>query len=149
MRDTRKRYVSWGGMVNMQSGLPGDIDPTSFVSVHVLGSEEAANRVQSELLQRGETLRGRKVELRKTEVEKLIDARYDIYLLEDDGNPLLIGRTAMQLTADLLHCSGAGNTPSRTGSSICGFLTWSRSRCLRVNQSRLLSPGEVVESGWV
>ncbi|EMC2594287.1 ATP-dependent helicase [Pseudomonas aeruginosa] len=103
MRDTRKRYVSWGGMVNMQSGLPGDIDPTSFVSVHVLGSEEAANRVQSELLQRGETLRGRKVELRKTEVEKLIDARYDIYLLEDDGNPLLIGRTAMQLTADLLH----------------------------------------------
>ncbi|NTY91010.1 UvrD-helicase domain-containing protein [Pseudomonas putida] len=102
LRDYRKRHIYWGVMVNMQSGLPGDIDSASFVSVHVLGSEEAATRVQSELQQRGDTLRGRKVELRRTEAEKLIDARYDIFLLEDDGAPLLIGRTAMQLTADLL-----------------------------------------------
>lgn len=103
MRDNRRRYVSWSVMVNMQSGLPGDIDPASFVSIDVLGSEDAANRVQTELLQHGTTLRGRKVELRRTEAKKAIDTRYDIHLLEDDGSSLLIGRTTMQLTSDLLH----------------------------------------------
>lgn len=109
LQSERRRYVSWIGLINVQAGLSGDINPVSFVSSHLLGSDEAVSHVQSELMKRTESLRGRKIELRKSAAEKLIDVRYDIVLLEDDGSELLIGRTAKQFTLDLLELLKKGN----------------------------------------
>jgi DNA helicase-2/ATP-dependent DNA helicase PcrA len=98
----RKRFVSWIGMINIQLGLSGDIDPTSFVSTQLLGSDEAVSEVQALLMKRGKTLCGRKIELRKHDAEKAVDLRYKIFLLEDDGSESLIGLTTKQFTLDLL-----------------------------------------------
>ncbi|MGU9814206.1 UvrD-helicase domain-containing protein [Pseudomonas sp. LF135] len=103
LRSKRKRYVSWRGMINIQFGLSGDIDSTSFVSTQLLGSDEAVNQVQALLMTRGKTLCGRKVELRKRDAEKIVDLRYKIFLLEDDGSESLIGLTTKQFTVDLLE----------------------------------------------
>lgn len=98
----RKRYVSWIGMINIQSGLSGDIDPSSFVSTQLLGNDEAVSDVQALLMKRGKTLCGRKIELRKKDAEVAVGVRYKIFLLEDDGGESLIGLTTKQFTLDLL-----------------------------------------------
>ncbi|MBQ5153773.1 hypothetical protein D6861_010895 [Macrococcoides caseolyticum] len=90
-------------MINIQFGLSGDIDSTSFVSTQLLGSDEAVSQVQALLENRGKTLCGRKVELRKRDAEKIIDLRYKIFVLEDDGSESLIGLTTKQFTVDLLE----------------------------------------------
>jgi DNA helicase-2/ATP-dependent DNA helicase PcrA len=102
-REGRKRLVSWGQMFNVQAGLPGDIDPMSFVSSTILGSDEAVDQVQSKLLKQGDFLLGQKVRLRKIGGGKAIDTRYDIVLLKDgEEEGLVLGRTTRQWTEDLL-----------------------------------------------
>lgn len=105
----RKRYVSWIGMINVQLGLSGDVDPASFVSTQILGSGEAVSEVQALLMKRGKTLCGRKVELRKSNAAKIVDLRYKIFLLEDDGSESLIGSTTKQFTLDLLDLLSKNN----------------------------------------
>ncbi|WP_159388905.1 UvrD-helicase domain-containing protein [Pseudomonas sp. R32] len=98
----RKRYVSRIGMINIQLGLSGDIEPNSFVSTQLLGNDEAVSEVQALLMKRGKTLCGRKIELRKKDAEIAVGLRYGIFLLEDDGSESLIGLTTKQFTLDLL-----------------------------------------------
>jgi len=110
----RKRLKTWfSGWVNLQIGLPGDIDPTSFVSEQLHGSHSSVASVQETLLTHGDSLTGRKVLLKKAILQdhKVV---YDILLLNDDGKELLIGRTSSQLTFDLLKLLGKGySLPSK------------------------------------
>lgn len=107
----RVRQVDWKQMVNVQMGLPGDIDATSFVDPSILGGDEAVSVLQDDLLKQAADLRGRKVILRKVSVvtarsdTSKSDTRrvqYDICLQTTDGEGPLIGRTSDQLTYDLL-----------------------------------------------
>ncbi|RQY17972.1 UvrD-helicase domain-containing protein [Burkholderia stagnalis] len=107
----RVRQVDWKQMVNVQMGLPGDIDATSFVDPSILGGDEAVSALQDDLLKQAADLRGRKVILRKVSVitarsdTSKSDTRrvqYDICLQTADGEGPLIGRTSDQLTHDLL-----------------------------------------------
>lgn len=110
----RKRLKTWShGWVNLQIGLPGDIDPASFVSEQLHGSHSSVASIQETLLSHGESLAGRKVLLKKAILQdhKVV---YDILLLNEDGKDLLIGRTSSQLTFDLLKLLGKDySLPSR------------------------------------
>ncbi|MCO4875590.1 UvrD-helicase domain-containing protein [Paraburkholderia caribensis] len=107
----RVRLVDWKQMVNVQMGLPGDIDGTSFVDPSIFGGVEAVSARQDDLLKHSADWRGRKVILRKTSVMTAKSdtskndtwrVRYDIRLQTADGEGPLIGRTSDQLTHDLL-----------------------------------------------
>lgn len=110
----RKRLRTWSlGWVNLQVGLPGDVDSVSFVSEQVHGSRSAVASIQEVLLSQYDSLTGRKVLLKKVVLQdhKVV---YDILLLDEEGKDLLIGRTSSQLTFDLLRLLGKGNNlPSR------------------------------------
>lgn len=105
-RHGRSRLVSWGALVNMQMGLDGDLDPTSFVSIEVHGDERHIAALQQTLLEGVTTLRGRKVILSQVINEesspRARDIRYDVRLQEQEGEGLQLGRTTVQLTHDLL-----------------------------------------------
>lgn len=102
----RVRQVSWGKMVNVQIGLPGDVEVSSFVDTGVHNSEAAVEAVQKALLSHASDWRGHKVVLKQVSaVEgsgRARDARYEICLQMSDGDGLLLGRTAGQVTLDLL-----------------------------------------------
>lgn len=102
----RSRQIGWGKMLNMQMGLRGDIDLSSFVDEEVLGKSANVERVQEMLLRNVSALRGRKVLLRRTsavpESARHREARYELVLKGAEFDGLVIGRTAWQLTEDLL-----------------------------------------------
>ena len=105
-RHGRSRLVGWGPLVNMQMGLDGDLEPTSFVSTEVHGDEPRVASLQQTLLEGVATLRGRKVVLSQVKTDesspRARDIRYDVRLQQLEGEGLLLGRTAAQLTHDLL-----------------------------------------------
>jgi Superfamily I DNA and RNA helicases len=104
---SRTRHVSWGGMVNFQIGLPGDIDPVSLVDTAVHGDAAAVEMLQRNLASNAAAWRGHKVVLRKVSgpdaSAKARDVRYDIRLQTGDGSEPLLGRTSAQVTMDLLR----------------------------------------------
>ncbi len=107
-RGGRTRQVLFGRMFNMQIGLPGDLDPFSFVDEAML-SGSSAEAVQKLLIEGAASLRGRKVVLSKV-AETKDDVRYAVAIQEVSGKPgQVIGRTSPQVTQDLLsvfweHC---------------------------------------------
>lgn len=102
----RHRQVCWGRMVNMQIGLPGDIDPQSFVSTDLHHDAEGVKDLQHALISRAAELRGHKVSLKRVSSEstgnRAINIRYDVHLQEEDRDGRLIARTSIQVTKDLL-----------------------------------------------
>lgn len=102
----RVRQVSWGGMVNLQAGLPGDIESSSFVDLGTHGDVAAVEAVQQALLHHVCDWRGHKVVLRQVSAvadsRRARDVRYEIRLQTAEGDGLLLGRTTAQLTHDLL-----------------------------------------------
>lgn len=105
-RHGRSRLVGWGPLVNVQMGLDGDLEPTSFVSTEVHGDERRVASLQQTLLQGVATLRGRKVALSQVRTDessaRARDIRYDVRLQQQEGEGLLLGRTTAQVTHDLL-----------------------------------------------
>lgn len=103
----RSRQVGWGKMLNLQIGLRGDIDATSFVDEEILGGEAKVHEVQQTLLRQASALRGYKVALRRAtavpESGRHRDARYELVLQGGELDGLVLGRTAWQLTEDLLN----------------------------------------------
>jgi DNA helicase II / ATP-dependent DNA helicase PcrA len=105
-RHGRSRLVGWGPLVNMQMGLDGDLEPTSFVSTEVHGDERRVASLQQTLLEGVSTLRGRKVVLSQVKTDgsspRARDIRYDVRLQQQEGEGALLGRTTAQVTHDLL-----------------------------------------------
>ena len=103
----RSRQVSWGKMLNVQLGLPGDIDASSFVDRDLHGGDEKVASLQQELICQAAALRGHKVILKRVEPgdesSRARDARYDIHLQVGSQEGLLLGRTTSQVTHDLLQ----------------------------------------------
>lgn len=92
------RNMQW---VNLEMGLRGDVDPLGFADPVLLGSAEAVEDLQAFLLAEARQLEGRKVMLRKILADG--NAEWHIHLQEERRAGRLIGRTANQLSVDLLH----------------------------------------------
>ncbi len=114
---SRQRWTSWkNGWVNIELGLPGDIDPTGFVDVALHGGDAETAAVQALLLHEGENLVGRKVVLCRHEAvagsKRFV---YKIHLQENKNPAQLLGVTRPQVTYDLLHLIGGRgySLPSR------------------------------------
>ncbi|MDE0106414.1 MAG: UvrD-helicase domain-containing protein [Bryobacterales bacterium] len=98
----RERLCNWQrGWVNLEIGLRGDIDPFGFVDPDLHGGADVVSGLQDLLLRNACALQGHKVMLRKhTNEGKSV---WHIHLQEADRPARLIGRTAPQLTQDLLE----------------------------------------------
>lgn len=97
----RERLFWWrGGWINMEMGLRGDLDPFGFVDCTLHGGPDGTEDLQEFLLRNASGLEGHKVMLRKN-----VDngkAVWHIHLQKGTAPARLIGRTAPQLTYDLL-----------------------------------------------
>lgn len=102
-RGSRRRlFRHWGSWVNIEVGLPRDLDPIGFIDPEMHGGTEAVVYLQRFLLENAAELEGRKVMLCKDSVDDGVFWR--IHLQEEDNSPgRLLGRTSEQLTHDLLH----------------------------------------------
>ena len=102
LRNGRVRLRHWrNGRMNLEVGLTGDIDPFGFVDPGLHGGTEAVARVQDSLLRGARSLQGHKVMLLKRPRDG--KAVWHIHVQTPDGAGLLIGRTAPQLSYDLLE----------------------------------------------
>lgn len=100
----RRRWGDWHhGWINIEIGIPGDIDSVSFVDPEIHGSLENIRNVQELLAANAFKFRGQKVMLCKRamhgEERKFI---YGIHLQSGKEPGLLLGETTTQLTFDLL-----------------------------------------------
>ena len=102
LRNERERLCHWRyGWMNVEIGQRGDIDPFGFVDSDLHGGPDAVARLQDFLLHHACALEGHKVMLRKqTSNGKAV---WHIHVQTSDGLGQLIGRTAPQLTYDLLE----------------------------------------------
>lgn len=102
----RSRQMSWGRMTSLQAGLPGDIEPISFVDAGLHGNRDAVEDLQHALLRNVKSWQGYKVYLKKTYSvngsTRARHIRYEIRLQSPDAEGLLLGRTSWQFTQDLL-----------------------------------------------
>lgn len=98
----RSRLCHWRyGWLNLEIGQPGDIDPVSFVDPELHGSKAGIDELQAFLLENARMLEGHKVVLcRQYEDGKV---HWTIRLQDEEGPGRLLGRTAPQLTYDLLN----------------------------------------------
>lgn len=97
----RRLFNHWRGWMNIEIGLPRDIEPTGFIVPELHGGAEAVADLQQFLLENARTLEGRKVVLCKQVVDD--EAFWLIHLQElDNSIGRLLGHTATQLTRDLL-----------------------------------------------
>lgn len=97
----RSRLCHWiGNWINMEMGLRGDIDPLGFADPALLGGAKGVEELQSFLLAEASGLAGRKVMLCKQYADA--KAVWHIHLQEGGKPGRLIGRTANQLSVDLL-----------------------------------------------
>ena len=97
----RERLFWWRGKwINMEMGLRGDLDPFGFVDCALHGGAAGTEDLQEFLLRNAGGLEGHKVMLRK-HVENG-RAVWQVHLQKGTAPDRLIGRTAPQLTHDLL-----------------------------------------------
>ncbi|MBC5782651.1 ATP-dependent helicase [Ramlibacter sp. USB13] len=111
-RGGRSRLVEWGAWtgkarwIQVQMGLEGDIELTSFVSLDLHKDEQGVASLQEVLAGSVSAFRNRKVVLSQAKAEgtsaRARDIRYDIRLQQQDGEGLFLGRTSSQVTQDLL-----------------------------------------------
>jgi hypothetical protein len=98
----RRRLCYWrNNWINMEMGQRGDLDPFGSVDPAVHGHAEAVNDLQTFLLRNARELEGHKVMLCKHSVSG--KALWHVHLQQPSGPGRLIGRTAPQLTFDLLQ----------------------------------------------
>lgn len=100
----RRLMLWWNSWMNVEVGIKGDIDATSFVNAALHGGADKVAALQNTLVWRATELRGHKVILCKDVQEKddgTPEVRYRIHLQGDDGPGLLLGLTTTQLTFDL------------------------------------------------
>ena len=97
----RERLQYWRNKwVNLEMGLKGDIDPFGFVDSSLHGGTDSVASLQNLLMRNASSLLGHKVMLVKQNYNG--KALWHVHLQEDDRPEQLIGRTAPQLTYDLL-----------------------------------------------
>lgn len=98
----RRRLCHWrNGWINMEMGLRGDLDPFGFADPALHGGKDGVEELQEFLLRNARRLQGHKVMLCKhVEFGKAI---WHVHLQNGSAPDRLIGRTAPQLTFDLLH----------------------------------------------
>jgi len=98
--DNRSRLCHWRGWLNLEVGQPGDVGPASFADPALHGGKAGVEDLQVFLLRNARTLEGHKVMLcKQSEGGK---SCWNIHLQDGDGPGRLLGRTAPQLTYDLL-----------------------------------------------
>lgn len=99
--DGRERLCCWRkGWINMEMGIRGDIDPFGFADPQLLGGPDGVEELQAFLLAEAGRLEGRQVMLCKEVTDG--KAIWLIRLQDENGPGRIIGRTAQQLTYDLL-----------------------------------------------
>lgn len=101
-QNERQRLCYWRrGWVNLEMGLRGDLDPFGFVDPELHGGAAGVEALQEFLLGNARRLEGHKVMLcKQSECGKVV---WNVYLQSGGAPDRLIGRTAPQLTYDLLH----------------------------------------------
>ena len=98
----RERLFWWrNGWINMEMGLRGDLDPFGFVDPVLHGGTAGTEDLQDFLLRNASRLQGHKVMLCKSAANGR--AVWHVHLQKERAPDRLIGRTAPQLTYDLLH----------------------------------------------
>ena len=102
LRSGRERLRHWrNGWMNVEVGLRGDLDPFGFVDPQLHGGSAVAE-VQGHLLRGARALLGHKVMLLKHRYGR--KACWHIHLqTPDEKAGLLLGRTASQMSHDLLE----------------------------------------------
>ncbi len=90
----------WNGWANIEMGLRGDIDPYGFVDPALHGTK-GVEELQDFLLKNARKLEGQKLMLCKHREEG--KAFWHVHLQDGTAPGRLIGRTAQQLTLDLLQ----------------------------------------------
>ena len=106
----RRRWLSWRhGWVNIETGIPGDVDAVGFIDRRVFGEEgilapdSAIADNQDYLATNANSLRGRKVVLCKWPVPgEKAKYVYRIHLEESGEAGRVLGVTTKNLTCDLL-----------------------------------------------
>lgn len=97
----RSRLCHWSReWLNLEIGQPGDVDSISFVDPTLHGGKGGVDDLQAYLLQNARTIEGHKVMLCRVNVGNKV--HWTIHLQEDREPGRLLGRTAPQLTYDLL-----------------------------------------------
>jgi hypothetical protein len=99
-RERRCRW--WGGWVNLEAGIPGDVLAESFVDPAVHDSIGGVQALQTFLIENSARLIGHRVVLIKV-MSGPKQASYDIHLQEDGEPARRLGRCGGQLVKDLLH----------------------------------------------
>ena len=98
----RERLRLWrNGWMNVEVGVRGDLDPFGFVDSGLHGGTEAIAMAQDYLLRNAHALQGHKVMLLKRANDG--KAVWHIHVQTSDGPGQLVGRTAPQLSYDLLE----------------------------------------------
>lgn len=98
----RSRLCHWRyGWLSLEIGQSGDIDPVSFVDPAMHRGKAGVDDLQAFLLENARTLEGHKVMLCRQYEEGKV--HWTIHLQDDDSPGRLLGRTASQLTYDLLN----------------------------------------------
>lgn len=98
----RTRLCYWrNGWLNLEIGQPGDVAPVSFADPTLHGGRAGVDGLQAFLLENARALEGHKVVLCQQYVEGKV--HWTVHLQNDEGAGRLLGRTAPQLTYDLLH----------------------------------------------
>jgi len=98
----RSRLCHWrNAWLNLEMGQPGDIDPIGFVDPGLHGGKAGVDALQAYLLENARTLEGHKVVL----CQQYLGGKvyWTIHLQTNEGVGCLLGRTAPQLTYDLLN----------------------------------------------
>lgn len=88
-------------MAQSEIGQLGDIDPVGFVDSALHGGKVGVDALQAYLLENARTLEGHKVVLCQQYMEGKV--HWTIHLQTEEGLGHLLGRTAPQLTYDLLN----------------------------------------------
>ena len=103
LRTGRERlHYRRNNWMNVEVGLRGDLDPFGFVDPRLHGGSEAVAEVQGHLLRGVRTLLGHKVMLVKRRYGRKVC--WHIHIQTPDGKAgLLVGRTAAQMSRDLLE----------------------------------------------
>lgn len=99
-RERRCRW--WGGWVNLEAGIPGDVLAESFVDPALHDSIEGVQALQTFLIENSARLVGHRVVLIKV-MSGPKQASYAIHLQENGEPARRLGRCGGQLVKDLLH----------------------------------------------
>lgn len=98
----RQRLVAWRhGWMNVEMGLPGDVEDEGFVDPELLGGGAGVESVQTLLREKAQMLEGHRVMLVRRAWGR--DTTWGIHLQEGKEPGPLLGRMSKRIAYDLLH----------------------------------------------